>query len=289
MGKSKKKNNGKNQNSVVHGKIHKQNMKNKRKTASCGSVHHENNVRPSTTPCSSQQDSSNKHGKPTLEGSSLRDRMMNKLQGARFSNTYSADKTTKDAWKDAKQLFNKDPQSFQAYHDGFKKQATQWEINPLDTIIANLRKKSSSLVIADFGCGDARLAASVPNKVHSFDLVALNDRVTPCDMANTPLGDAEVDVVVFCLSLMGTNLAEYLQEANRVLKLGGILKIAEVESRFENMKKFIKDLNKLGFRVTSKNVSHSYFYFIDCKKEQNFTKKGKLPDVTLKPCIYKKR
>jgi len=38
-------------------------------------------------------------------------------------------------------------------------------------------------VVADFGCGDAKLAQSVPNKVHSFDLVALNDRVTVCEMS----------------------------------------------------------------------------------------------------------
>lgn len=40
-----------------------------------------------------------------------------------------------------------------------------------------------NLVVADFGCGDAKLARSVPNKVHSFDLVALNDHVTVCEMS----------------------------------------------------------------------------------------------------------
>lgn len=40
-----------------------------------------------------------------------------------------------------------------------------------------------SLEVADFGCGDAKLSRSVPNKVHSFDLVAVNEHVTVCDMA----------------------------------------------------------------------------------------------------------
>lgn len=35
-----------------------------------------------------------------------------------------------------------------------------------------------------------------------------------------PLGDASVDVAVFCLSLMGTNLQEILEEANRLLRPG---------------------------------------------------------------------
>lgn len=54
--------------------------------------------------------------------------------------------------------------------------------------------------------------------MHSFDLVASNQNVVVCDMANVPLGNSSVDVVVFCLSLMGTNLRDYLFEASRVLK-----------------------------------------------------------------------
>lgn len=73
-------------------------------------------------------------------------------------------------------------------------------------------------IIADFGCGVAKLAASVNHKVHSFDFVSLNDNVTVCDMAHTPLLTNGVHVVVFCLSLMGTNLKDYIVEANRVLK-----------------------------------------------------------------------
>lgn len=75
-------------------------------------------------------------------------------------------------------------------------------------------------MIADFGCGEAKLAQSVKQTVHSFDLVAENERVTACDMAHVPLQNNSIDVVVFCLSLMGTNLQDYLLEANRVLKIG---------------------------------------------------------------------
>ena len=46
-----------------------------------------------------------------------------------------------------------------------------------------LSYRSADLVVADFGCGEAVLAQSVPNIVHSFDLVALNERVMACDMA----------------------------------------------------------------------------------------------------------
>ena len=38
--------------------------------------------------------------------------------------------------------------------------------------------------------------------------------------AQVPLEDESVDVAVFCLSLMGTNIRDFLEEANRVLKPG---------------------------------------------------------------------
>lgn len=104
-----------------------------------------------------------------------------------------------------------------------------------------------SLVVADFGCGDCKIARSVKNKVHSFDLAPVCDLATACDMAKVsyyssktlicnaakilkaalfiafsqvPLRDSTVDIVVFCLSLMGTNLGQFLAEANRVLVMG---------------------------------------------------------------------
>ena len=43
--------------------------------------------------------------------------------------------------------------------------------------------RSPQLIIADMGCGEAKISQCVPNKVFSFDLVAVNDFVTACDMA----------------------------------------------------------------------------------------------------------
>lgn len=70
------------------------------------------------------------------------------------------------------------------------------------------------------GCGEAALSRRVPQRVRSFDLLAAAPGVEACDMARTPLLAAAVDVAVYCLALMGTDLTQYLIEANRVLKMG---------------------------------------------------------------------
>jgi ribosomal RNA-processing protein 8 len=64
----------------------------------------------------------------------------------------------------------------------------KWPVNPLDVIIEWIKKQHPTKVIGDFGCGDARLAASVSNQVYSFDLVAKNDTVTACDIAHVRAG-----------------------------------------------------------------------------------------------------
>ncbi|XP_078051703.1 ribosomal RNA-processing protein 8 [Augochlora pura] len=218
----------------------------------------------------------------------LRERMMSKLKASRFR--YLNETMYSSESLESKKYFKDDPDSFTAYHEGYKQQVAQWPVNPLDVIISSIKKMPKDYIIADFGCGEARLSASVPQKVHSFDFVSLNENVTACDMAHTPLLASSVQVVVFCLSLMGTNLKDYIIEANRILKQDGILKIAEVESRFDRVEDFIKVLADYGFQNTLKDLSHNLFYFLDFKKKGEIgRKRSNLTPITLKPCLYKKR
>lgn len=62
-------------------------------------------------------------------------------------------------------------------------------MQPIDIAIAWLKKKNPRWVAADFGCGDAELGRSVPQAVHSLDLVATVPGVTACNMAHTSLGE----------------------------------------------------------------------------------------------------
>ncbi|XP_043672952.1 ribosomal RNA-processing protein 8 [Vespula pensylvanica] len=218
----------------------------------------------------------------------LRERMMMKLKASRFR--YLNETLYNNTSIQSKKYFKEDPDSFIAYHDGYKQQVAQWPLNPLDVIIASIKNMPNDYIIADFGCGEAMLATSIQQKTHSFDLISVNERVQACDMSHTPLLRNSVHIVVFCLSLMGTNLGDYILEANRVLKKDGILKIAEIESRFEHIENFIKLLNDYGFVNTWKDLSQNLFYFLDFKKVKDITtNRNKLPTITLKSCLYKKR
>ncbi|RKP36842.1 methyltransferase-domain-containing protein [Dimargaris cristalligena] len=222
--------------------------------------------------------------------------MAKKLQGARFrwinEQLYTAEGSN------SYDLFQKQPQTFNDYHLGFRAQVEHWPSNPVDIYIADLAKRPTTLVVADMGCGEAKLAQSVPQKVHSFDLVAGNEYITACDIAHTPLPNEEVDLVIFCLALMGTNFLDFIQEAHRILKPNGNLWIAEVISRFTNIGKFVKTLTRMGFRLLNRDDSNKMFIQFEFQKIPARQTEGELdgpsdkPITTvelLKPCIYKRR
>ncbi|XP_076117237.1 uncharacterized protein LOC143085003 [Mytilus galloprovincialis] len=216
---------------------------------------------------------------------SLRERMMDQLKSARFR--FINEQLYTQTGSEAVQLFKGDTEAFNCYHEGFQNQVNKWPTNPVDLIIKQIKADASTAVIGDFGCGDAKIARNVPNKVHSFDLVALNEHVTVCNIEKIPLKDSSLDIAVFCLSLMGTNLVDYLTEANRVLKKGGVLMIAEVTSRIQKTGKFIRNIEKMGFQFSSKDTSNAMFILADFKKigsPEELT-----PNIQLDPCVYKKR
>jgi ribosomal RNA-processing protein 8 len=243
--------------------------------------------------------------------STLQKSFKDRLSGSRFRILNEELYTT--ASSSAFQRFSSTPELYHQYHEGFRYQVGRWPVNPVDVIVRNLRERAAKrhpksaasppLVVADFGCGDAELARQLLalNRngkrsfvVHSFDLVASSALVTACDMANVPLESHSVDVGVFCLSLMGTNLADFIREAHRVLKEDGTVIIAEVRSRFESrdgrndeFQEFIGVLSQLGFDCSKEDKSNKMFLLLELKK--NGTAPDSKVSFTAKPCIYKRR
>lgn len=226
--------------------------------------------------------------------SSFLDKMRAKLSGGHFR--MINEKLYTCTGSEALDYFKEDPALFNVYHTGYQEQMSHWPEQPVNIIIKWLNDRSPSLLVADFGCGDARLARNVKNKVFSFDLVSSDPSVIACDMSNTPLDTSSIDVAVFCLSLMGTNFASYLREAHRVLKKSGWLLIAEVKSRFDpnnggaDPDKFSKAICELGFTSISKDFSNKMFILLYFKKkEKQNLNRGEIEWPELKPCLYKRR
>lgn len=224
---------------------------------------------------------------PLDPSTALRLKMEKQLEAARFRFINEQLYTSTSAA--AKRMFQQDPDAIAVYHKGYTTQVQHWPTNPVDSIISYICQKPASLVVADFGCGDCKIARSVKNKVHSFDLAPVCDLATACDMAKVPLGDSTVNIAVFCLSLMGTNLGDFLAEANRVLVMGGVLKIAEVASRFENVHSFIRALSNMGFKIINKDTENSHFFSFEFIKTRKAPENAKKFGLQLKPCLYKKR
>jgi ribosomal RNA-processing protein 8 len=212
--------------------------------------------------------------------------MASKMEGARFRWINEQLYTT--TGHQAKQMFDEDPSLFDIYHTGFSTQVSKWPLNPLEKIIAYVKSLPPDFVVADFGCGEAMLSQSVPHTVHSFDLVAANSHVIACDMAHVPLARCSVDVVVFCLSLMGSNVSDFVREARRVLKKGGLLKICEIASRIDSIEDFVGSVESFGFNLIRKDTISKMFLDFEFKVTA-VAHSSSTPSIHLNPCIYKRR
>ncbi len=222
---------------------------------------------------------------PSTQLTPLQASMRSKLTSARFRHLNQTLYTTPSTTSIS--LFEQNPSMFADYHAGFRQQVSVWPSNPVDGYISILKirgavrrpgsahgkgkkaKKTSEdsegglqplprtdgvCIVADLGCGDARLAMELNKsgvtkkfklKTLSFDLQSENKEVTKADIACLPLENGSVDIAIFCLALMGTNWIDFIEEAWRVLHWKGELWVAEIKSRF----------GRIG--GTEKRVEHS--------------------------------
>jgi ribosomal RNA-processing protein 8 len=194
--------------------------------------------------------------------------MKQKLISSRFRHLNQTLYTTPSAH--SLELFRENPEMFEEYHEGFRRQVEIWPENPVDGYVTDIKQRGmkrqgvrnetaitesnvesknmevTSLPrthgicrIADLGCGDARLSQNLDKfkrklklEIFNYDLQTTNSLVTKADIANLPLKDGSIDLAIFCLALMGTNWIDFIEEAFRVLRWKGELWIAEIKSRF---------------------------------------------------------
>jgi hypothetical protein len=108
-----------------------------------------------------------------------------------------------------------DPQYLVQYHEKLDETRKLWTIDPVKVIANKINNLPipdhiiAKMDIVDFGCGRARLAELLNNKVYNFDHHnILGENVIACDMKRTPLENETLDVAVFSLSLMEQNWKE---------------------------------------------------------------------------------
>ena len=236
----------------------------------------------------------------------LQSSMLASLQGARFRSINERLYTHPS--RDALAFMQDDPQLFDDYHAGFRQQVRKWPKNPVDKIAELLTpsKKAKSThriraasipgaLVVDMGAGEgglAKMLAAHGFHTLSYDLVDTPDgwvrgldaaalHALPLPGIYTPLGivwdrdtdsitaASTVDVVVFCLSLMGTNWVDMICEAWRVLKPNGEMVIAEVTSRLGSTgdtHAFTELLCALGFHVDWVDTTNTHFVLLTCTK-----------------------
>ena len=121
------------------------------------------------------------------------------------------------------QKFLKNPEVWHEYHRLCRQERENWTAIPFDYWSKRIKKFPDSYLIADFGCGEAKLHDVFGSRVLSFDHVSIGPHVQSCDMNDVSefIKDGHLAIAVFSLSLMGKNWTDYIREASRCLGENG--------------------------------------------------------------------
>ncbi|RPA90895.1 hypothetical protein L873DRAFT_1782055 [Choiromyces venosus 120613-1] len=239
----------------------------------------------------------------------LQQKMRQKLSSARFRHINEILYATPS--DSSLNLFREQPEMYQEYHTGFRRQVEVWPENPVDVFIKQLQergkvkferghnkkwnsnaggnllplprdKEEGWCTVTDLGCGDAKIAATInyqkPRgkakvKILSYDLQASTPDVTVADIAHLPLESESVDVAIFCLALMGTNFLDFIEEAYRILRWRGELWVAEIKSRF-NRPSANEAEDDAETEEGLKKGDEPYKPFVDALSKRGFTLRG---------------
>jgi hypothetical protein len=161
------------------------------------------------------------------------------------------------------QQLTADPLPWQLYQADLAEYRKEWAVDPLAIAIEDLLETTESLVIGDFGCGQAQLAKAVGHKhaVHSFDHVAVDaEMVTACNVCEgTDLRKGSLDVALFSLSLMCSDWPAMLQEAHRCLRYSGALHVWEASSRWASKPGELEaGVEAAGFRIAQRETRGAF-------------------------------
>lgn len=159
--------------------------------------------------------------------------------------------------------FTNNPNDWKEYHKQREVSKSKWLEDPVDVIAKELNERNDTNVIADLGCGLAKLSKIVksPNKVISVDHYSEDPDVIKADIADLSeyINDNEVDITIFCLSLWGTNYLDYIKEAYRITSKRGFMYIVEPNDEFD-FDKLKEDIKQIGFNKINEVIRDKFTY-----------------------------
>ena len=158
--------------------------------------------------------------------------------------------------------FDKHKGEWEEYHRQRELAKKRWVEDPVDVIAGYINSdKHKDNVIADLGCGTAKLRTLITDykMIYSVDYGISEEEakaqgIIRADMSDLSeyIGDGEVDIAVFCLSLWNSNYEDYIKEAHRILCKRGILYIVEPINGEFNEETLEKVCDKHGLQIDNK-------------------------------------
>lgn len=119
------------------------------------------------------------------------------------------------------------PSEWQLYEAQYTRAARAWREPPW-AFAAAVAGAEPGARVADLGCGVCALTTALGRELAAFDHVAADGRAIAADLAALPVADASFDIAVLSIALVGTNWADSLAEAARIVAPGGRVVISEL-------------------------------------------------------------
>lgn len=209
---------------------------------------------------------------------SLVDKLEERLSGGKF-------RLLNEKLYSEKSLTKREAES---YHKYYESQVKKWPKDPRQVLSAIVGAENAAGKIADIGCGSAFFAKTFQD-VASYDKYPMGPKVIEAELESIPAPDHTFDAAIHCLSLMTSYIGRVAVETNRILAQDGMWYILEVRSRIINLKTFINNIEKLSFKLHKLDTDNTHFIIFVFKKTGDYHKEKRLPEIKLRPCIYKKR
>ena len=113
----------------------------------------------------SQVEQKQEHKMQHKSKGSVESKMSENLKSSKFR--FLNEKLYTTPSSSAVDLFKKEPNLFDDYHEGYRQQVEKWPKNPLDMLVSELKKvKYINAFVGDFGCGEGKLELQLKENGH---------------------------------------------------------------------------------------------------------------------------